>query len=226
MKSELVIAGMVSLSAALGGCAVYPVQDNYYGYAQSAIPAPPPPLHENPGFPPYFDFIWISGNWNWAGSRYVWVPGRWEASRPGYFWVPHRWEHDGKLWRQHGGRWEREGPHRAVPTLPITPPPHPGRPLEHHETHNPVAVPDGRHETDHPRRHEPGIAPKPATQPLPVVPSVVPKRERDSRSTSDEREKPRRERSDAPVEERPTPARPGEAPPRSEGPSRRGSVIP
>jgi len=101
---------LVLLSASLTGCMVVPVQERepyYEEYAQPVMP-PPPPRYEYPSYAPVVGSVWISGNWNWGGSRYVWVPGRWETPRSGHYWLPHRWERDGNHWRQHGGTWERD----------------------------------------------------------------------------------------------------------------------
>ena len=99
------------VSASLTGCMVVPVEERvpyYEEYAQPVILPPPPPRYEYPGYAPVVGAVWITGNWNWGGSRYIWIPGRWETPRSGHYWVPHRWERDGDHWRQHGGRWERD----------------------------------------------------------------------------------------------------------------------
>lgn len=114
MKTEkLLTAGVVITSLLLGGCATT------YRYDEPVVRvAPPPPYVEYVGAPPVVGHVWITGNWNWGGSRYVWVPGRWEAPRPGYQWVPHRWERDGDRWRQSGGRWEHGGGHPQTHSAP------------------------------------------------------------------------------------------------------------
>jgi hypothetical protein len=110
---KLLTAGVVITSLLLGGCATT------YRYDEPVVRvAPPPPYVEYVGAPPVVGHVWITGNWNWGGSRYVWVPGRWEAPRPGYQWVPHRWERDGDRWRQSGGRWEHGGGHPQAHAAP------------------------------------------------------------------------------------------------------------
>jgi len=119
-KRTMLLAGLLAAGALIGGCA----STTHYGtrYSETVYVAPPPPRVEYIGPPPVVGHVWITGYWNWGGSRYVWVPGRWEAPRHGHHWVPHRWERDGQYWRQHGGHWEK--------TTVIVQPPRP--PVIHH----------------------------------------------------------------------------------------------
>lgn len=125
LQGKLLIASLATATLWLGGCAVEPVHQPYYGPVVRV--APPAPYYEYPGIAPVVGYIWISGYWSWGGVRYVWVPGRWEAPRSGYYWAPHRWERDGEHWRQHGGRWERGVAPQAVPA--------PAPRIERHEEH-------------------------------------------------------------------------------------------
>ncbi|MDQ5905171.1 MAG: hypothetical protein QG672_2765 [Pseudomonadota bacterium] len=139
---KLLWVGLLSAAAMLGGCA----SGHYYHDEPVVRVAPPPPYVEYVGHPPVAGHIWITGYWNWGGTRHVWVPGRWEAPRPGYTWVPHRWERSGDHWRQHGGQWERHG---ATAHQSHNPPPQ-----VRHEA--PRVVPIERrpeHRTE-PQRHE------------------------------------------------------------------------
>jgi hypothetical protein len=77
------------------------------GMAQVVVRvAPPAPIVETQGPPPYAGAVWIGGYHRWDGGRYVWVPGRWDRPpHPGARWEPGRWDHghDGYRWRE--GRW-------------------------------------------------------------------------------------------------------------------------
>lgn len=115
MKRKWLLSALAA--SLMGGCAVYPAYDPYDEIV--VYSAPPPVYYEHVDNPPVVDAIWITGYWNWVGTRYVWVPGRWESPRPGFRWMPHRWEREGSHWRQYGGRWERE----ARPRPETAPPP-------------------------------------------------------------------------------------------------------
>ncbi|MBL8484284.1 MAG: YXWGXW repeat-containing protein [Rhodocyclaceae bacterium] len=103
MKPKLlVLSGLSALL--LAACVVAPAPGPYYG--EAVMVAPPPAQVEYIGPRPGQGYVWIDGNWAWAGGRYVWVTGRWERSRPGYRWVPHRWDRDGRHWRERPGHWQ------------------------------------------------------------------------------------------------------------------------
>lgn len=101
--------GAVAVAAAaasgLTACVVYPAGPHEAGIVVT-VP-PPPPQPEVPGSPPVVGYVWISGFWNWVGTRYVWVPGYWSPPRAGHAWVPHRWERGPNGWVPHPGYWER-----------------------------------------------------------------------------------------------------------------------
>lgn len=102
--------GGITLALILGGCVVAPRPAYYGSYRQDhamVMVAPPEPVVEVIGVPPYAGHIWIGGAWFWEGGRHQWHPGHWEAPRPGHYWVPHRWEHDGHYWHFKEGRWDR-----------------------------------------------------------------------------------------------------------------------
>lgn len=105
MKKTLLIS-LAATSAILSGCIVAPASHPYY--REPVMVAPPAPRMEYVGPPPAAGYIWISGYWNWVGTRHEWSPGHWEAPRPGYRWAPHQWEREGDHWRQSGGRWEED----------------------------------------------------------------------------------------------------------------------
>lgn len=126
MRTERFLsAGALAVAALLAGCAVSPSAGPRYverhEYYEPVRMAPPPPYIEHVGPPPVVGHVWISGYWNWGGSRYAWVPGRWDAPRAGHHWVPHRWEKNGDHWRQQGGRWERGG-HTQTTTVVVRQP--------------------------------------------------------------------------------------------------------
>lgn len=96
----------VTLSLALAGCVVGPGPGGFYsgGFVTTA---PPAPLFESVGPPPYPGWFWVGGSWNWAGNRYRWNRGHWQAPRAGYRWVPQRWDRGSRGWRSERGHWER-----------------------------------------------------------------------------------------------------------------------
>ncbi|PEH90752.1 MULTISPECIES: YXWGXW repeat-containing protein [Comamonas] len=112
-------------AAALTGCVVPPVDSGYSsaGYYDSSTVvytqygSPPPPRVEYRTVSPYPDYVWVSGDWFWGGSRYDWRPGRWEP--------PHR----APLWREPARPgWGVPPPPRPSFQPPPPPPPRPERP--------------------------------------------------------------------------------------------------
>ncbi|WP_119355414.1 YXWGXW repeat-containing protein [Azohydromonas sediminis] len=87
-RRVLGIAAVAAAAFGLAGCTIYPAGP----HAAGIVVTVPPPQPEVPGSPPVVGYVWISGFWNWVGTRYVWVPGYWSPLRPGHVWVPHRWE--------------------------------------------------------------------------------------------------------------------------------------
>jgi len=51
------------------------------------------------------DYIWIDGDWEWAGGRYVYRNGYWGHPRGHRAWVSGSWEQRGNGWRWRRGRW-------------------------------------------------------------------------------------------------------------------------
>ena len=96
---------VTALSLSLSACVVYPARVAYVG--PTIAIAPPAPVVETYGAPPYAGAVWLGGYWGWEGGRHVWVGGHWEAGHPGYRWEPHHWVQVGGGWRMAGGRWVR-----------------------------------------------------------------------------------------------------------------------
>jgi hypothetical protein len=187
--SRLTLLAIVS--ASLAGCVAVPVEEHalyYEEYAEPVTLPPPPPRYEYPGYAPVVGSVWITGNWNWGGSRYIWVPGRWETPREGHYWVPHRWERDGDHWRQHGGRWERDT--RELPTQ------HPEPRIEHHEL-RPDPIPFARPESD---RHPGPEFSNHGRPPLQPNPTVRPERDRSPRVERNIIQRPERVDQQPPIE--------------------------
>lgn len=175
---RLALAGLFCGMAVLAGCSTTPT----YGprYVEVVRVEPPPPRIEVYGPPPVVGHLWISGYWNWGGSRYVWVPGRWEAPRHGHHWIPHRWERDGDRWRQHGGFWERSA--HAEPVRP---------PLVHERQHHDVSRGDSHDRRDRIERRDWGHRPESR-----VEPRVEPREERREAPRVEHRDSGRIDRAD------------------------------
>ena len=164
----------------------------YYG--QPVRVAPPPPQYEYPGYPPFTDYVWISGYWGWGGARYAWVPGRWEAPRRGYLWVPHRWERSGDSWRQSGGRWENDARPRPAPAprMEAQPMPRPERdnpPRRQWEGDSPNSRSGQLRSEQQPAPHverdnSPGYAPRDNGRPAASNPASRPERDNAARPES------------------------------------------
>ena len=106
-KTAFIALGVSLLS--LAGCAGYPHHGRHAAgpdvvYVQLA---PPPPRTIIIPPRPAPAAVWISGYWDWSGSRYVWVPGRWNAKppHPGAQWTPDRWVKTHRGWVREPGRW-------------------------------------------------------------------------------------------------------------------------
>ena len=98
MKSKLIAATFLSLSALLTGCAG---QGYYAAYA-----APPAPRYAVVGVAPGPGYVWTTGYWNRAGNNWAWVEGRWQRPpRPRAVWVAPEWRHEGRGYRFHRGYW-------------------------------------------------------------------------------------------------------------------------
>lgn len=146
MKRRVILVAL--LSSLASACAVVPA-DPYYG--DSVLVAPPPPRTEYPGYPPYPDYVWISGYWSWAGRTHVWVPGRWSAPRPGYLWVTPRWVRDGHHWRMHEGHWSQGGQRRGEPPAP------PPRPRDRDDRRGHDERRQGEYRPDYRPDYRPGL---------------------------------------------------------------------
>jgi hypothetical protein len=107
----LVLNGVIiaALSASLSACVVYPAYPGArVAYVGPTIAvAPPAPIVETYGAPPYAGAVWIGGYWDWVGGRHVWHGGGWQAGRPGYAWEPHRWVAVNGGYRMAPGHWVR-----------------------------------------------------------------------------------------------------------------------
>ncbi len=67
--------------------------------------APPPPPVETVVVAPTPGYVWVGGEWVWAG-HWVWVAGHWcPPPRPYAVWHPGVWVHVGYGWRYHPGYW-------------------------------------------------------------------------------------------------------------------------
>ena len=68
--------------------------------------APPVPVVESVGAPPFAGAIWIGGFWRWNGGAWGWVPGHWgRAPWRGAVWVPGHWNRGPRGWIWFGGFW-------------------------------------------------------------------------------------------------------------------------
>lgn len=99
-----VLTAMFIAVSLVGGCIV---PDQRHDIGGVVLVAPPAPRDELQGEPPASGEVWVSGYWNWVGSRHEWVPGHWVAGRPGRRWVPHAWVRQGDGWVLKVGHWER-----------------------------------------------------------------------------------------------------------------------
>jgi len=54
---------------------------------------------------PGSDYVWISGDWIWAGNRYEWQEGHWVRPRAHRIWVGGQWESARGGWRWRRGHW-------------------------------------------------------------------------------------------------------------------------
>jgi hypothetical protein len=70
--------------------------------------APPPYRYEVPPPRPAPDYVWVGGNWNYAGGRYVWAPGVWRRPpHAGASWEHPHYDHYREGWAYHEGHWGR-----------------------------------------------------------------------------------------------------------------------
>jgi hypothetical protein len=92
MKKWLFIAGTF-LFFSLSGCSpqVVPMRPHDVVYSRPVSPGP--------------DYVWITGDWVWAGGNYRWREGHWERRRPGRSWHEGYWEKRNNGYRWHRGRW-------------------------------------------------------------------------------------------------------------------------
>ena len=94
MKKKIAWILTLSLIILSTGCAVH-------GYVTTR---PADVYYDRPAAPGV-DFVWISGNWSWAGGKYIWHEGHWARKRSGHEWHEGHWEHHGRGWRWHKGHW-------------------------------------------------------------------------------------------------------------------------
>lgn len=99
-----VLLAMTLSASMLAGCIV-PDQSHYVGGV--VLVAPPAPREEIVGDPPQPGYVWLSGYWNWVGTRHEWIPGHWEPGRAGREWVAHQWVRQGDGWVLKPGHWHR-----------------------------------------------------------------------------------------------------------------------
>lgn len=102
------IAALVALGLAAALSAPAPVLAADMGAAAviGAPYAPPSPRSERRPRKPKWNFVWVSGRWDWQGGKYVWVNGAWMAPPQGmHRWKPGKWEHQGKYWVWVEGEW-------------------------------------------------------------------------------------------------------------------------
>jgi len=104
LRRRSILAATLLAAALAGGC-IEP--DQRHDVDGVVLVAPPPPRDEVIGEPPAPGEVWLSGYWNWVGSRHEWVPGHWAAGRPEHRWVPHTWVRQGDGWILKVGHWER-----------------------------------------------------------------------------------------------------------------------
>ncbi|HEY4155631.1 MAG TPA: hypothetical protein VGM24_09385 [Puia sp.] len=92
MKKWLFAAFAGSLLA-LGGCSTEVVATRPHDVVYSRPVSPGP------------DYVWVTGDWVWAGGSYRWREGRWARRRSGYQWHEGYWENHNHGWRWRRGHW-------------------------------------------------------------------------------------------------------------------------
>jgi hypothetical protein len=55
--------------------------------------------------PPGPDYVWVTGDWVWAGKKYEWHEGRYEKRRIGQRWFEGHWTPSRGGWAWIPGRW-------------------------------------------------------------------------------------------------------------------------
>ena len=94
MKKILSIIAIAACIAATG-CAV----DGY-------VEAQPGDVYYERGVAPGPGYIWVDGDWMWAGGRYVWHNGYWGHPRAGRTWQAGHWDHGTRGYHWNRGRWK------------------------------------------------------------------------------------------------------------------------
>ncbi len=100
------LAVLAAFGLALSACVVTPTPYGLY-VGPAVATAPPAPIVESFGAPPFAGAFWVGGYWNWAGGRYRWVNGYWQRPRPGFRWQQRSWYRARDGWHMRGGGWVR-----------------------------------------------------------------------------------------------------------------------
>jgi hypothetical protein len=68
--------------------------------------APPAPRYERVSRAPSNRHFYVSGRWQWTGSKYTWVGGHWDTQRNGYVYVQGHWNEANHHWYYKPGHWQ------------------------------------------------------------------------------------------------------------------------
>jgi hypothetical protein len=95
------------LALSLFGCHAYvEPTGGYYAESDVVTVAPPEPVFEAVGPPPYAGAVWTAGYWDWRAGRHFWIGGHWATPpRPGLVYVPPTWERRAGGWGRAPSRW-------------------------------------------------------------------------------------------------------------------------
>jgi hypothetical protein len=106
---------LVALAAVGTGCVA-----GGHGHVRGGVLvySDPPPrrvvvVESNPGY------VWIDGQWVWAGNQWVWYDGYWERERPGYVYVAGYWQRSGSGHVWVAPRWRHHSGHSVVLRRPV-----------------------------------------------------------------------------------------------------------
>ena len=92
MKKSLFIIAIAACLGAMGCEAAYvDEQPGDVTYEQGVAPGP--------------DYVWIDGDWVWAGGRYTYQKGHWDHGRPGHTYAKGSWAHTSRGYHWNRGHW-------------------------------------------------------------------------------------------------------------------------
>ncbi|HUX85289.1 MAG TPA: YXWGXW repeat-containing protein [Chitinophagaceae bacterium] len=95
MKKSFILVALVLGMGLFGGCMV----------SGGFVTSRPADITYVRPVAPGTDYVWIDGDWYWAGGAYVWHEGHWAKPRGGRAWVPGRWQSANRGWRWRKGHW-------------------------------------------------------------------------------------------------------------------------